>query len=230
MANVHVTTSRVLRDTLAHLENDLVLGNLVNTDYSKEFAKVGDTVNARKPVRFQGQSDNLDVSGYNDDLVEGTTPIQLNKTETIKFKIDPKDCTLSVEKMRERYVEPAVINLKDRIETEIAKMYSQVYWFSGIPGTLPATFKSLGNSGAVMTYAAIPISGRLAVHNPDTSLELADGLKNVYVQEKAKNAFEEADIGRYGGFDNYQSVHIPRHTVGVATGTPLIKGAAQNVA
>lgn len=229
MANVHVTTSLVLRDTLAHLENDLVLGNLVSTDYSKEFAKVGDTVMARKPVRFQGQSDNLDVTNYNEDIIEGQTPVTLKKTETIKFSIDPKDRVLSVEKMRERYIEPAVIKLKDRIETAIASLYSDVYWFDGTPGTLPATFKSLGAPGAIMTYAAIPQSGRKAVHNPDTALELADGLKNVYVQGVAKTAFEEARIGRYAGFDNFTSVHIPRHTVGAHGGTPLVNGAAQAV-
>lgn len=230
MANVHVTTSLVLRDTLAHLENDLVLGNLVNTDFSKEFTKVGDTVNVRKPVRFSGQSDNLDVSSYNEDIIEGKTAIQLKKTETIKFKIDPKDRVLSVEKMRERYVEPAVIKLKDRIEAEIAKLYNQVYWFDGTPGTLPASFKALGTPGAIMTYAGIPTSGRNAVHNPDTSLELADSLKTVYVQDKAKSAFEEAKVGRYAGFDNFTSVHIPRHTVGAHGGTPLVNGASQDVA
>jgi hypothetical protein len=229
VANVHVTTSLVLRDTLAHLENDLVLGNLVNTDYSKDFAKVGDTVNVRKPVRFQGQSDNLDVSAYNEDIIEGKTAITLKKTETIKFSIDPKDRVLSVEKMRERYVEPAVIKLKDRIESELAALYKDVYWFSGTPGTLPATFKALGEPGSVMTYAAVPLSGRKAVHNPDASLELADGLKGVYVQSKAKTAFEEATIGRYAGFDNFTSVHVPRHTVGAHGGTPLIAGAGQNV-
>lgn len=229
MANVHVTTSLVLRDTLAHLENDLVLGNLVSTDYSKEFAKVGDTVMARKPVRFQGQSDNLDVTNYNEDIIEGKTPVTLKKTETIKFSIDPKDRVLSVEKMRERYIEPAVIKLKDRIESAIASLYSDVYWFEGTPGTLPATFKSLGAPGATMTYAAIPQSGRKAVHNPDTSLELADGLKNVYVQGTAKTAFEEAKIGRYAGFDNFTSVHIPRHTTGNWGGTPKVNGANQNV-
>lgn len=230
MANVHVTTSLVLRDTLAHLENDLVLGNLVSTDYSKDFAKVGDTVNARKPVRFTGQSNNLDVTAYNEDIIEGTTPIKLDKTETIKFSIDPKDRVLSVEKMRERYVEPAVIKLKDRIESAIASLYNDVYWFDGTPGTLPNSFKSLGTPGAIMTYAAVPTSNRKAVHNPDTSLELADSLKGVYVQGVAKTAFEEAKFGRYAGFDNFTSVHIPRHTVGAHGGTPLVAGAAQGVA
>lgn len=230
MPNVHVTTSLVLRDTLAHLENDLVLGNMVSTDYSKDFAKVGDTIMARKPVRFLGQSDNLDVSAYNEDIIEGKTAVTLNKTETIKFSIDPKDRVLSVEKMRERYVEPAVIKLKDRIETAIASLYKDVYWFDGTPGTLPNSFKSLGTPGAIMTYAAVPTSNRKAVHNPDTSLELADSLKSVYVQGKAKTAFEEASIGRYAGFDNFTSVHIPRHTVGALGGTPLVNGGSQGVA
>ena len=229
MANVHVTPSIIAKEALAHLENDLVLGNMVHTDFSKEYKKVGETISIRKPVRFSGQSDNLDVSAYNEDIVEGLETITMDRTETIKFQIDPKDKVLDVELMRERYVIPAVTRLKDRVETELASLYKDVYWFSGTPGTLPSTFKELGTPGKTMTYAAVPKMGRNAVHDPDSALELADGLKGVYVQEKAKKAFEEARIGRYAGFDNFESVHIPTHTVGALGGTPLVNGASQNV-
>jgi P22 coat protein - gene protein 5 len=227
MPNVHVTSSLVLRDTLAALENDLVMANLVSTDYSSEFTKVGDTVNARKPIRFAGQSNNLDVSGYNEDLIEGTVPVRLQKTETIKFSIDPKDKVLRVEEFRKRYVMPAVDKLRDRIEQEIGKLYSDVFWFAGTPGTLPATFKSLGVPGNLLTYAGVSQSGRIAVHNPDTALELADGLKTVFVQDKVKTALEQQKIGRYAKFDNYESVHVPTHTVGNTVGAPVVNGAGQ---
>jgi hypothetical protein len=123
MPNVHVTTSLVLRDTLATLENDLVMANLVSTDYSSEFTKVGDTVNARKPIRFAGQSNNLDVSGYNEDLIEGTVPVRLQKTETIKFSIDQKD-----KKLRATSCQPLT-------SCEIAlsrKLESSTQMFSGL--------------------------------------------------------------------------------------------------
>ena len=99
----------------------------------------------------------------------------------------------------------------------------------GTPGTVPSTFKDLGRMGAILTDGSVPNSGRIAFHSPDAALELADGLKGVYVQGTAKSAFEEATIGRYGGFTNYETVYAPMHTVGNWAGTPLVNGAAQNV-
>ena len=45
----------------------------------------------------------------------------------------------------------------------------------------------------------------------------------------SKTAIEMASFGYYGGFDNYESQSLRLHTVGVATGTPLVNGADQNV-
>jgi hypothetical protein len=58
---------------------------------------------------------------------------------------------------------------------------------------------------------------------------LADGVKGVYVQDIAGDALRAAKIGDYANFTHYKSVFAPTHTVGVATGTPVINGASQNV-
>lgn len=231
MANTFVTPSIIAKEVLAHLENEMVIANHVSTDYSKEYTAVGDTVNVRRPVRFIGQEDNLDVSSYNEDIQEKTFPLQLNKTLTIKMEISPLDRTLKVEdsKIQERYIQPAVIKMKDTIEAALAAEGAAKFWnFTGSPGTAPATFKALGEGGTVMTNAAVPHSNRYAFHNPNTALELSDGLKNVFVQEKARAAYEDMQIGRYAGFMNYESVHVPAHQPGIATGTPLVNGANQN--
>lgn len=210
------------------LENELVLANKVHTDFSSEFAMVGDTVSIRRPTAYLGQADNLDVSAYNEDITQGKTTISMNKTLSVKVNVSALDRTLSFDRMVEDVIKPVAIRFKDKIETSLASLYSNLYWFGGTPGTPPATFRSLADVGAVMTDAAIPVD-RFAIHGTDASVNLADGLKGVYVSQKAKTAFEKAEIGFYGGFDNYQSVHTPTHTVGVATGTPLVNGAAQNV-
>lgn len=231
MTQNFITPSIIAKEALAHLENGLVIGQFVSTDYSQEFANVGDTISVRRPVRFLGQSNNLDVSSYNEDIEEGKFPLQLTQTETIKFGIDPLDLTLKVEdpKIQERYIKPAVTRFKDRIESHLGSKYSSVWNFSGTPGTIPATFKSLGTPGVILTNGAVPMDDRYAFHNPTAALELADGLKSVYVQDKAKKAFEQVRIGRYANFDNYETVHMPVHTVGAHAGTPRVNGASQNV-
>lgn len=229
MANTFLTPSVFANEGLTLLENELVLGNKVHTDYSKEYAMVGDTLSIRRPTAYQGQDDDLDVTSYREDITQGKTTIVMNKTVSIPVDIGAIDATLSFDRVQEDVIRPAVIKMRDRIETELAALYTDLYWFTGTPGTVPATFKALGQGGAIMTDAGVPQDSRFAVHGTDAALELADGLKGVYVQDKAKTAFEEARIGRYGKFDNFESVHAPTHTVGVATGTPLVNGASQEV-
>lgn len=228
MANSFLTPSVFAQEGLMLLENELVLGNKVHSDLSSEFAMVGDTISVRRPTAYLGQDDNLDVTSYNEDITQGKTTIVMNKTLSVKVNISALDRTLSFDRTVEDIIKPVAIKFKDKIEASLASLYTSLYWFSGTPGTVPSTFLSLANAGAIMTDAAIP-SDRFAVHGTDATANLADGLKGVYVQNTAKTAFEKATIGFYGGFDNYQSVHAPTHTVGTATGTPLVNGGSQNV-
>lgn len=229
MPNDFKTPSAIANEAIMQLENELVLGNKVHADYSQEFTKVGSSIQIRKPTQYLGQDDDLDITGYREDIEQATTTIEMNKTVTIPIKIGALERTLDFDRWNEDVIKPAVIKMRDRIETELASLYSDLYYFTGTPGTVPGTFRALGAGGAILTDGAVPNSGRFAIHGTDASLELADGLKNVYVQGKAKTAFEEAMIGRYAKFDNYESVHAPTHTVGAHGGTPLINGASQNV-
>lgn len=228
MGNTFLTPSVFASEALMLLENDLVLGNKVHTDYSDSFAMVGDTINIRRPTAYQGQANNLDVTSYTEDITQGKTTITMDKTLSVKVRLDVLDATLSFDRVVEDVIKPVTVKFKDAIETSIASNYKSFYWFAGTPGTVPSTFLELGAVRAILKDAAVT-SDLFAVHGTEASLKLADGLKGVYVQSKAKTAFEEAEIGRYGGMTNYESVHAPTHTVGVNTGTPKVNGASQNV-
>lgn len=212
-----------------HIENEMVMGNAVHTDYSNEYTTVGDTINIRRPVQYEGIQDNLDITGTREDIQQATVPIQMDKTFTVPIQIGAKERTFDFDRFSKDILKPAMIRMKDTVEAHIASKYSDFYYFTGTPGTVPGTFRSLAEMGAVLTDASVPSSGRVGFHGTQAALELADGLKGVYVSDKAKTAFEEAEIGRYGGFTNYETVYAPTHTVGAHGGTPLVNGAAQNV-
>lgn len=73
-----------------HLENELVLGNFVHTDYSSEFKTVGDTISIRRPTQYLGQNDNLDITGFREDINQARTTISMNRTVTIPVQIGAK--------------------------------------------------------------------------------------------------------------------------------------------
>jgi hypothetical protein len=229
MTNVLQNTSLIANEGLMHLENALVFGGLVSNDYSDKFQAVGDTINIRRPAQYTVQRNDLDISGGVQDIVQGTVPVTLTKTGTVAVNITAKERTLSFDRFSEDVLKPAMIALADEIEQTIAGQYYKFYHLSGTPGTVPAAFLDLANSGAILTDGAVPKSGRVAIHGAQATAVLSDGLKGVFVQSKAKTALEEASFGRYGGFDNYESAHAPTHTVGVATGTPRVNGGTQDV-
>jgi hypothetical protein len=228
MPNAFLTPSVFAAEGLRILENELVLGNYVHTDLSKEYEFVGNTINVRRPTSYLGQENNLDVTSYREDIEQGRKQVTLDRTISIPVDVGAIDATLNFDRVSEDIIKPVMVRMKDIIERDIARTYTAAYWFAGTPGTVPTTFASLAEVGAIMTDAAIPTSGRAAFHSPDASWKLADGLRTVFPNSIAKTALEEASIGRYAGFDNYTTVHAPTHTVGVATGTPVVNGANQN--
>ena len=232
MANAILTPSIIAKEALMHLENNLVLAPLVNTDYSSEFnGTVGSTIDVRRPVRMNVQRNNLDVSSFNTDIEDANVAVQMDQTATAKFELTPTELTLDIANPRiQQVVTNAAIKLRDEIEVELAKLYSSVYWFSGTPGTPPATVQPLLDAHAEMVDVAIPADPLNGVHSPATYAKLAGSMGQLQVPRgKVATALERSNFGWYGGFENYRSVHIPRHVVGAHGGTPLVNGASQGV-
>jgi hypothetical protein len=233
MANAILTPSIIAKEMMVHLENEAVLAKKINTDYSTEFTgSVGNTIDVRRPIRMLGQADNLDVSSFTVDIEDANVPVVMNETYTVKFKLSALERTLDIRDDRvQRVIQNAAIKMRDYVESRIATvMKNAFYHFSGTPGTRPATFLSLATAGAYMTDAAVPMDPRCAVHSPLTAAHLADSFKQQQTSRgKNDTALEKVSIGYHAGFDNYSSVHIPRHTVGAHAGTPLVNGADQNV-
>jgi len=136
---------------------------------------------------------------------------------------------LSVEDMTERFIRPAMEELAQKVETDLAGVYTNIGNFTGTPGVTPTTFLTVGTTGAVLSKLGVPKSDRSLFVNDNASVSLADGLKSVFPESIARKAIEEAMVGRYAKFEIFESSSLAVHTVGVASGTPLVNGAAQNV-
>lgn len=229
MPNSFYTPTHIAKEFIRRMESELVLAAAVNKDYSPEFSYKGDTIKVRRPMAFLGQDNNLDLTSYTEDVTEGTASVTLDQTWSNKVSIGAKDRTLSFDRYSEMVIKPMAQRAAEKVEASIAATYPSFYWFDGTPGTEPSTFAALANAGAIMTDANIQQLDRMAFHSPSASAKLANTVQATYVSDKAKTAMEKAKVGYFGGFENYQTVFAPTHTVGVATGTPLVNGAAQNV-
>ena len=227
MANNFKNTSLVTRLMLKSFMNALQMGAKVDRQLDSQFRKVGDTINVRRPIMFKA-TDGAVIS-TTDDVEERTAAVVLNQRKKVNFEITSQDLTLSVEDFTTRYINPASAELAQQVESSIADVYKQIGNFVGTPGTAPSTFLEVGAAAKVLTKLGTPMDVRWsAFYDEDASLALADGLKTVFPTEIAKKAIEEAAIGRYSKFMLFENQSLKLHTVGVATGTPLVNGAAQN--
>lgn len=230
MANSFKVTSLVTAQELVRLmEQELVMGNMVGIDMSSDYQNVGSTVAVRRQAQYLGQNDNLDLSAFTEDVNEGFVNVAMNKTWSDRVLVDPLDATLSFDRWSDMILKPLARRAAETIENSIASQYYKFFNFDGTPGTPPATFLALANSGAFMTDVGVPVTGRIAVHPPTVGAALANAVATSNVQSRNASALDKATIGYFGGFDNYVSPFTPTHTVGPLGGSPLVNGGAQNV-
>jgi hypothetical protein len=112
-------------DALPALTGNLVMGNLVNRDFEPTLAQAGDTVNVPIPPTLV--ANNLAQGGtvtpQNPNL--GNAQIVLNTHAEATFQIPDVTKVLAVPDLLKLYMQPAVIALAEKIESDLMSLYSQ---------------------------------------------------------------------------------------------------------
>lgn len=227
MADSLLTPTIIAKEALMQLENNLVFGNTVHREYKKEFVKIGDTVSIRRPVKFT-TTDGVTISKQ--DVEEGKTSIVINQRKHVAWDFLTADLTLTIEKYSERYIKPAMITLAQTVDASLAGLYTSVWNQVGTPGTTPANFAAVSPVAQRMDEMAVPRDGqRRLVLDPAAGYSVASAATALFMNKVAEEAYRNGSIGSLAGLETYSSQNVKTHTIGVATGTPLVNGASQNV-
>lgn len=233
MANTLVTPVWYTKEVARILVNNLKFAANVNRSYDDQYvqagAKVGYTVNARLPQRFQvteGQA--LQIQGLNDQYV----PITLTHQKNVAYSWSTASMTQEIEMVRERYVKPAAVALANIVDFDgLNTVYKDVYQAVGSPGVVPNTNLTYLQAGAKLTNSACPPDGRVAVLDPVSMVTLANA--NLALFNPSAQISEEYRSGQFAaralGFESwYEDANVAKHTTGTFTAsTPLVKGAGQ---
>ncbi len=115
----------VAADALPALMGNLVMGNLVNRNYEPVLAQAGDTVNVPIPPSLSANNlaEGGAVTAQNPNL--GNAQIVLNTHAEATFQIPDVTKVLAVPELLRLYMEPAVIALAEKIESDLLSLYSQ---------------------------------------------------------------------------------------------------------
>ena len=226
MANTLITPDIIARVGLANLENNLVMGNKVYRDYSREFVKVGDTIRVRRPVQFSAIDGAVAV---NQDVTEGSFPLVVDKRKHVSWSFNTQDLTLDIEEYNARYIQPACISLANQIDYDICGNYARVWNWVGTPGQTVNSFADFALAPQRLDNGAVPQTPRNAVMAPNDTWGLIGSQTSLFIQDAARSAYREGDLGMIAGIGTSMDQNIRNHTVGAFAGTPLVNGANQNV-
>jgi hypothetical protein len=227
MANALITPTIIAREALMQLENNLVMGAQVHREYKREFVKVGSTVNIRKPVKFDVTDG---VTLVQQDVEEANTNVVVDQRKHVGWNFTTQDLTLTIEEYSERYIKPAMISLANKVDRDLCSLYASVPNWVGTPGQVVNSYADFSKGPQRLDEGAVPRDSRHAVLAPEDHWALAGSQTSLFFSGIGTPAYRQGSIGNIGGVDTFMDQNVRTHTVGVATGAPLINGASQNVA
>lgn len=229
MANTLLNTSKILDKSLMILENNLAFSARVNREYSDEFAvkgaKIGSTVNVRKPVRFVGTTGPaLNV----ENVVETVVPVTLDTQFHVDFTFSSQELTLNIDDFSERYLAPAMATIANKIDLDGLGLYTTVANQIGTAGTTPNNISTLLNAGARLDQEAAPRDGqRTAVWDPAANASMVQAAAGLFnAPKKISDQYESGIFVPALGFDIGMDQNIRQATAGTRT-NGTVSGAGQ---
>jgi hypothetical protein len=159
MANTLATPSWTTKETAREFFNDLTFLANVNRTYDDQYvqagAKVGNTVNARLPQRFQA-TDGQALQLQN--IFDQTVPITLTNQKNVAFGYSSAQATTELDEIRSRYTKPGGEALANAAEVlAFNAVYRDIFNVVGTLGTTPSTTLVYLQAGTKLTDQATPL-------------------------------------------------------------------------
>lgn len=235
MANQFVFTDWVSTEALRLLINKLVVAGIFNTDWKKDFEQdfpVGDTVRIKLPQRFTIR----DGLGYTPQPINRlNTTAAINIVKGVDFEYDDMEKMLkmerSLEEISEQYIEPAVAQIAQEIDSQAALFAYQ--WTNNFVGTLgvdPNAIAIFEQARQRMFELACPPSGeKMFCIPPAVNTAMVPALVSLLnPSSEISKLYKNGSLGQLVGFEFYESMSLWRHTAGTQAAGVTVNGAGQS--
>ncbi len=231
MALTTLNSTRVTREALMVLENEMGVSQYCNRQYDSRFGsgggKDGASLLIRKPQRAVVR---VGTTYSSENTTEDSVTLTVGTTVGCDLDISDADLALNVADFRERILRPRMSQLATYIDMQVAGLYNEVAAQVGTAGTTPATESVLLDAHRVMDEAGATRDSRYLVVDPAANVGLVAGMAGRFNgQVKITEQMTKAALANnYLGFrEMTMSQNIRKHTVGPLGGTPLVNGATQ---
>jgi hypothetical protein len=220
----------ITNTALPVLSNNTILTDKFNRQYSDEYArkdaKIGATVNVRRPPRYFGTFGpalNVEPS------VETYVPVSLLYQFHVDVQFNTVNMLLDISSFKERFIKPACVAVGNRIDSDGAYFaYQNTALTGGVFGTAPTSYKAFSDARATMVLEGAPRDQTpCVVLDPLSMSSMTDSQKGLFnPQATLSDNYEEGLIARKtAGFDWFEDQNIPTFTTGAyGTSTPVLAG------
>ena len=199
MANNLLTISKITNEALMVLENELTFTGEVDRNYDDQFAvvgaKIGATVNVRRPGRFVGTTGPaLNVEDFN----ETSVPVTLSTQFHVDTQFTTQDLALSLDMFSDRVLKPAVAAIANKIDRDgLVMAKNNTANIVGTAGTPPTGLITYLTAGAYLDAEGAPRDGRRScLVEPFTSATIVDSLKGLFMPSaKISEQYEKGLMG-----------------------------------
>ena len=230
MPNTLLTISLITREALRVLENNLTFTKLINRQYDDRFgvegAKIGTTLNVRKPPRYIGR---VGAPINIENATETQVPVALNTQRGVDIQFSSQDLALSIDDFSDRFIKPAIAAIANAIDADGLAQYTAIWNEVGTPGTVPNALLTYLNAGVKLNNNAAPMDGeRCLVISPQMQATIVDALKGLFqASTQIAEQYRKGEMGVSIGFEWYMDQNVGTFTVGPQGGVPLVSGANQ---
>ena len=233
MSNTLLTISKITNEALMVLENELTFTSEVDRNYDDQFAvvgaKIGNTVNVRRPGRFIGTTGPaLNVEDFN----ETSTPVTLSTQFHVDTQFTTQDLALSLDMFSDRVLKPAVAAIANKIDYDgLTTARLNTANIVGTPGTPSSDLGTYLTAAAYLDAEGAPRDGRRScIVEPFTSATIVNSLKGLFVpQEAIGEQYRKGLMGRDSAGMNWKlDQNVNAQTFGSFNGTATADTTTSN--
>ena len=207
MSNNLLTISKITNEALMVLENELTFTGQVDRNYDDQFAvvgaKIGSTVNVRRPGRFIGTTGPALVV---EDFNETSVPVTLTTQFHVDTQFTTQDLALSLDMFSDRVLKPGIAAIANKMDRDgLVTAKNNTANIVGTAGTAPTGLITYLTAAAYLDSEGAPRDGRRSVIvEPFTSATIVDNLKGLFnPTETISKQYTKGLMGRDSGGMNW---------------------------
>lgn len=194
--------------------SNLVMGALVNRDYSDLVANFGDVVNTSRPSDFSGKRKTDSDSVTEQDAESPNIPVPLDQHFHVTFVIKDGEMSKALPNLVDQYLEPAARELAEKVDQVLCGQVARLNTYE--EGRINEMTKTNAPDFVLDTNTRLDINrapkpGRKLVLGPRAQKATlgADLFVSTEKRGDEGSALREASLGRVYGIDAFMDQNMP---------------------